>query len=205
MNTIKAILLDLGNVLVKFDAAILDKGYKPYIKLKDKKFSDYIIDSDNVNRYMEGKLTSSQFYTKTCRFFKMDIDFKEFYHIWNSMFFPYPEMESLVKSLKKKYPHIKLVLISNTNEEHYEFLKKDYDVLDVFDFRIVSHEVGALKPHPDIFSIALRAGGAKPKEAFYTDDREDLIQAARTMGIRAFQFTGHENLQKQLAKYEIHI
>ncbi|MFH1552590.1 MAG: hypothetical protein ABID83_03010, partial [Candidatus Omnitrophota bacterium] len=69
MNTksIKAILFDLGNVIVRFDAEKVEKEFGGYGKIKEGEFVDYITDSDNTNRYMEGRLTSSQFYNKTRR------------------------------------------------------------------------------------------------------------------------------------------
>ncbi|MFC1570408.1 HAD family hydrolase [Candidatus Omnitrophota bacterium] len=203
MKTIKAILFDLGNVIIRFDAAIFEKGLEPFGRIEDGKIVDYLMESYYVNRYMEGRLTASQFYTKTRKRFGLKIKFNEFFRIWNSIFFPYPEMEEIVKRLKERHPEIKLVLISNTNLEHYEFLKKDYEVLSLMDECVVSHEVGRIKPHPAIFNEALKAAGTLPKDTFYTDDREDLIEAARVMGIKAFQFVGHEELRKQLAKFGV--
>ncbi|MFH1553062.1 MAG: HAD family phosphatase [Candidatus Omnitrophota bacterium] len=207
MNTqlIKAILFDLGNVIVRFDAEKVEKEFGGYGKIKEGEFVDYITDSDNTNRYMEGRLTSSQFYNKTRRLFKMDIGFNEFYRVWNSMFYSYPEMEDIIKAIRKKYPDIKLVLISNTNESHYEFIREQYKILDLMNAHVVSHEVGKQKPHMDIFNEALRLAESIPKDTFYTDDRLDLIEAARVMGLRAFQFVGHDQLRKQLTKYNIHI
>ncbi|MFC1644344.1 HAD family hydrolase [Candidatus Omnitrophota bacterium] len=207
MNTksLKAILFDLGNVIVRFDAEKVEKEFGACGKIKEGEFVDYITDSYNTNRYMEGKLTSSQFYNKTRRLFKMDIRFNEFYRVWNSMFYPYPEVEDIIKAISEKYPDIKLVLISNTNESHYEFIRERYKILDLMDAHVVSHEVGKQKPHTDIFNEALRLAESIPKDTFYTDDRLDLIEAARVMGIRAFQFVGHDQLREQLTKYNIHI
>jgi hypothetical protein len=86
---VKAVLLDLGQVLVKFDAGLLGKGYAGYAKsFKEERMTEYLLDSDNVNRYMQGKLTSSQFYMRTCREFRLRIKYPEFYRIWNSIFPP---------------------------------------------------------------------------------------------------------------------
>jgi putative hydrolase of the HAD superfamily len=200
LKDIKAILFDLGNVIIRFDASILEKNYSTYGKIDEGKFVDYLLESENINRYMEGKITSNQFYEKTRRYFKMDVNFNEFYRIWNSMFYPYPEMEEIIRSIKKSYPDIKLVLISNTNEAHYDYIKEKYDILRSLDALVVSHELGRQKPHPDIFNEAMRLAGSIPKNTFYTDDRPELVEAARIMGIRAFQFTGHNLLRDQLAK-----
>jgi HAD superfamily hydrolase (TIGR01509 family) len=70
---------------------------------------------------------------------------------------------------------------------------------------VVSHELGKQKPDPDIFNEAMRLAGSIPKNTFYTDDRLDLIEAARVMGIRAFEFTGHESLKENLSKCGIQV
>jgi HAD superfamily hydrolase (TIGR01509 family) len=104
-----------------------------------------------------------------------------------------------------KYPDIKLVLVSNTNETHFDFIKREYKVLESLDHCVVSHESGSIKPHPGIYSDALKAAGVISKEAFYTDDRQDLIDAARVMGMRAHLFTDHEKFLKDLAKCGVEV
>lgn len=205
MNRVRAIFFDLGNVLVRFDPAILEEALEPFSKTEKGKVTEYLLESENVDKYMEGRLSASSFYAKTCRLFKMKIKFGEFYSIWNSIFFPYPEVEEIVKRIKENYPEVKIILISNTNNEHFEFIKKNYKVLELFDGFAVSHEVGRCKPHPDIFQEALKLSGTLPKDTFYTDDRLDLIEAARVLGLRAFQFTGHEKLISDLAKCGVEI
>jgi HAD superfamily hydrolase (TIGR01509 family) len=202
---IKAILFDLGNVVIKLNYSALQAGYGTYSKKAEKEIEDFLLDSDDINRYMEGKLSSRQFYQKVRRHFRMKIEYDEFYRIWNSMFLGYPEMEEIIKALKEKYPEIKLVLISNTNEAHYDFIKDEFDILKLLDGHVVSHDVGVQKPNAKIFSEALKLAESVPKDTFYTDDRQDLIDAARIMGIRAFQFTGHAKLREDLSKFGIDV
>jgi len=204
-KTIKAILFDLGNVIVRFDTKTFEKGYSDYCIMREGSFIHYVTNSTNVNRYMEGRLNSSQFYSKTRRIFRMNISFTDFYRIWNSIFFPYPEMEHLIVAIKEKYPDVKLVLISDTNEAHYEFLREQYKVLDLLDDHVVSHEVGKQKPSLEMFREALRLAGTISKDTFYVDDRTDLIAAARVMGIHAFQFIGHLQLKEHLAKFGVEV
>ena len=204
-RSIKAIFFDLGNVIVRVDPVMLEGGYAAYGRIREGQIIDYFMDSDNMNRYMEGKLTSSQFYSRTRRLFKLDIRFHEFYRIWNSIFAPYPEVEEIIRTIRRDYPEIKMILVSNTNESHYEFLRDTYNILDVLDGCVVSHEGGEQKPHPAIFNEALALAGSIPRNTFYTDDRPELISAARVMGIRAFQFVGHEQLRDQLAQFGIRV
>lgn len=205
MKTIRAVFFDLGNVVLRFDAEKLEKGLSSYGKIKDGKVIDYFLNSDNINRYMEGKLTSSKFYSRTCREFRVKIGFHDFYALWNGIFYPYPEVEEIIKTINDKYPDIKLILVSNTNESHFNFIKEEYKILELFDALVVSHEVGVQKPDPAIFKEALRISDTLPKDTFYTDDRSDLIAAARVLGLIAHQFTNHDSLRTQLSKYEIKV
>lgn len=202
-TSIKAILFDLGNVIVKIDTKPLEEKWAHQGKKTRQEVVDYFLDSDNMNRYMEGKLSSSHFYSKTKRFFNLDIGFNDFYDLWNSVIFPYPQMERLIKDIKNVYQDIRLILISNTNEKHYEFIRKNYKILELLDGYAVSHEIGIQKPHPKIYNKALRLAGTLPKNTFYADDRPDLIDAARVLGIRAFQFTDHKTFSSQLSKFGI--
>ncbi|HNX90758.1 MAG TPA: HAD family phosphatase [Candidatus Omnitrophota bacterium] len=198
---IKAILFDLGNVLVRFDLAIMAKGYSKYARIPDERIAEFVMSSRLGEWYMRGKLTSSEFYRKTAAFFKMKkISYDEFYAVWNSIFSPYREMEDIVRNLKKKYPHIPLIIVSDTNEEHFNFVRKEYEFIDLVDHFVLSQDIGRLKPHHDMYNAAITLAGVLPREIFYTDDREDLIRKARAMGLRAYQFTGHEALIKQFEK-----
>lgn len=203
---IKAILFDLGNVIVSLNTGRLERAYAEYgRKLKDGEVLRYFNESENINRYMEGRLNSSQFYSKTKRIFNLKMRFREFYQHWNSIFAPFPGTDDIIRNLKRDYPDIKLLLLSNTNESHYDFIRENYRILELLDGHIVSHEAGCQKPHPDIFKKALELAGTLPKETVYTDDRQDLIDAARVMGIRAYRFTTAEQFRSDLAKFDINV
>jgi len=200
MNDIKAIFFDLGNVLVRFDINRFDRYISDHAGVTAKNVADYLADSKVGKLYMEGRISTSRFYSNVKRRFRMDIKFRDFYKAWNSIFFPYPEMENLVKKIREKNPGLILVIISDTNEEHFNFLQKEYTFINDMDHFVLSHEVGKLKPHPRMYNRAMKLTGTDAKNVVYFDDREDLIKAARTMGIRAFLFTGHVEFVRQLNK-----
>jgi HAD superfamily hydrolase (TIGR01509 family) len=67
-----------------------------------------------------------------------------------------------------------------------------------FDYCVLSHEVGALKPAPAMYQAALRHAECRPEECFFTDDIEEYVDGAKRMGIDAVQFTGYEALLGEL-------
>ncbi|MBD3426632.1 MAG: HAD-IA family hydrolase [Candidatus Omnitrophica bacterium] len=204
-KNIKAILFDLGNVIVDVDEVKLERSYSPHGKVSEGELVSYVKASQDANRYMEGKLSTSQFYYRARRRFRLDMKFGDFYRVWNSIFLAKSDMEDLIRNLKSSYPDVKLILISNTNEAHYRYIRDNYKILDELDGHVVSYEAGCQKPDRRIFAEAMRKAGSIPPETIYVDDRLDLIRAARVMGIHAFHFTSSEQLRADLARFGLSV
>ncbi|MBF0494174.1 MAG: HAD family phosphatase [Candidatus Omnitrophica bacterium] len=206
MTNIKAIFFDLGKVVVQYDVKTLVKGYSKYAKMPgEEELGEYMMKSYQGMAYMTGRMTSSVFYTRTKKYFKMRVGYNNFYEVWNSMFFHDPEMEKYMRDIKAKYPELVFILVSDTNPGHFEFIQKEYPILELMDHFVLSYEIGELKPDPKMYTTALRLAKVLPKEAVYFDDRADLIKSARSMGIRAFQFTTCESARTALVKLGIEV
>src|SRR5688572_25416007 len=124
------------------------------------------------------------------------MEFPQFCQTWSSVFIPGTLIsEDLLASLKKRYP---LILVSNTNAMHVEYLRANYQVFDYFEHLIFSHEVGSLKPDTKIFKAAIAVSGRPPEALFFTDDREENIVAARQLGMQAHQFVSEAKLIEAL-------
>jgi putative hydrolase of the HAD superfamily len=123
-------------------------------------------------------------------------EYGAFCQLWNSIFYPETLIpESLLESIKARY---RLLLLSNTNAIHFEMLREKYPILRHFDHYILSYQVGALKPEPEIYREAIRHAGCEPGECFYTDDIAPYVEGARREGIDAVQFTGVEPLRSEM-------
>ena len=99
--------------------------------------------------------------------------------------------EDLLKTLQQRYP---LILVSNTNEAHVEFIAKNYPVFDYFKHKVFSFEVHAMKPDRGIYEYAIALSRTRPEALFFVDDREENVQAARELGILAHQFRSEAGL-----------
>ena len=136
---------------------------------------------------------------------KLKLDYDGFLPIWNEIFFLSPKNEqvyNLAGRLKKNYS---LALISNINALHFDYIKKRFSVFDPFQSIIASCEVRISKPDPLIYQKTLDTLGALPQNAFYTDDRPELVEGARRLGINGFVFKGIEQLHKDLTATGINL
>lgn len=195
-NKYDAILCDLGNVLINFDHRIAVKKILRHTQKNEHDIYQLFFDSGITKDYEEGKIASLDFFKRVKDSLGLDMDYAAFLPIWNDIFFETPlniKFQSFLKSVKYKY---KLVMISNINETHFEFLKEKMPIFLEFDKLILSYEVGFRKPSPEIYDAALRAAGAKKSKVFYIDDRADLIEAAQGMGIKGITFNGEEAFEK---------
>jgi putative hydrolase of the HAD superfamily len=100
-----------------------------------------------------------------------------------------------VAALKRRYP---LVLLSNTNVIHFEMLEAHYPILQLFDRRVLSHEVRAMKPSPIIYEAAVAKARCKASECFFTDDIAAYVQGACQCGIDAVQFQNQGQIEREL-------
>ncbi|MBW3541253.1 MAG: HAD-IA family hydrolase [Planctomycetes bacterium] len=94
---------------------------------------------------------------------------------------------------------MRLVLLSNTDAAHFEFIRRRFDVLEYFEECVLSFRVGAMKPAEAIYRAAIEAAGCAAHECFYTDDIAEYVHAARRFGLPAETFTGVPALREHLA------
>ena len=91
----------------------------------------------------------------------------------------------LIKSLKKNN---RVVCGTNTIQSHWEnhMERGDYAF---FNQTYASNKIGCAKPDPHFFELILEAEETEAHNAFFTDDKEENVAAAASLGIHAELFT----------------
>ena len=193
---IKAVLFDLGKVLLYFD---FTPAFKKLSKLGAKnpeEISRFFNQSGLEVLYDGGKISSYSFYAQVKRGLDLSVTYTGFKDIWNDIFTPIKPMVKLVGRLHGKK---RLVLISNTNAMHFEYALGRYPVLRKFDRHILSFKEKIRKPDAQIYERASKACRARPEEIFYIDDRKDLTETAKELGFHVHTFKkGYASLLKDL-------
>jgi HAD superfamily hydrolase (TIGR01509 family) len=97
---------------------------------------------------------------------------------WCDIFEPNPHLIAQLPRLKRLAG--RLVLASNTNELHFEWIARHFAApLAEFDALVLSHQVGLRKPEPAFFLRAAEAAGAAPADCAFVDDKPQFVEAAR--------------------------
>jgi putative hydrolase of the HAD superfamily len=200
---IDAILFDLGKVLIDFNFETGLQALHAACSISRDKLEDVLWDEACIRRYERGEISTAEFHNYLCQSATLKMTMPDFCRTWSSVFLPDPIVsEDLLRGLKRKYP---LILVSNTNEAHIEYVRSNYRVLDYFDHCILSYQVGSLKPDRKIFEHAIKASGCSPESLFFTDDRGENIEMAGKLGIKAHQFTSESRLIAALQEAGIEI
>ena len=194
---VDAVILDLGNVLVFHDNALLLRrlaaragtGGEAEHRLSDALSGPL---AEAINR---GELDGEGIRRQVCRILGSDIPADEFFNLWSSHFRPNEAIFPRVEVLSGQLP---LVLLSNTNALHWEFLRPRLPALARFRGLVLSHEVGAAKPEPAIYLRAAEVAGVPPGRAAFFDDVPAYVDAANALGFRGHVFTDVTQFEEQL-------
>jgi putative hydrolase of the HAD superfamily len=132
--------------------------------------------------------------------FKVDLKFKTFLDIYCDIFSLDSSVLETLAQLKGKH---KLILLSNTDTLHFNYIEKRFPEIFIFDEYILSYKVGSVKPEEKIFKIAIEKSGAEPQNILFIDDMEENIRVAAKTGMKTIHFNSKTNLKAELEKFGI--
>lgn len=128
--------------------------------------------------------------------------FHQLYHYFTTekSWFVYPDT---VPALQKYYEQgIQLAIVSNFDSRLYPVLEA-LNLDQFFTTVTISTEVGAAKPSPEIFQIALRKHDCSPHEVWHIGDSFKAdYQGAKALGIRSILINREEPLKGIVDEYE---
>jgi len=197
MPDIKALALDLGNVLVKVDHYRFCRRLAELAGLTPEEVYTQVFESSLEPGYDTGQLTSEDFHRRVMDHFRVTLPYPQFTAWWNDIFAPMEGMAEIVGRLQERYP---LYLVSNTNALHFDCIRERCAFLNHFRRFILSYEVGSRKPEPSIYQALIQETGRPPSQCLFVDDKPPFVAAARTQGLLAWQFTSPEEFVQDLQR-----
>ena len=183
---IRCIFLDLGKVLVNLDLTFFGNRMRQLAGVQPEELRVAILGDGLGSSFETGRISQVDFHAQVCLRLGKDVSHDDFFAAWNSIFLPAPILpDRLISRLAQK---ARLWALSNTNSAHFNFIKEHFPFLGYFEGRILSYEVGLQKPDERIFRLALDLADVGAAETLFVDDQLSNVEAARAVGIDAFQF-----------------
>ncbi|SRR5579885_267002 len=191
----KAIIFDLGKVLVPFDFMLGYRALEQRCPHPIPEIRRRIAACGLVERFEKGLIEPRDFVAQLSEALDLAVDYDTFCQIWGCIFNGQLIPDEVLASLAARY---RLLMLSNTNEIHFQTIQKKYSLVRHFHDLVLSFRVHALKPEPEIFRAAIERAGCRPEECFYTDDIAAFVEAARREGIDAVQFESPEQIEREM-------
>ncbi|MFQ3620013.1 MAG: HAD family phosphatase [Spirochaetales bacterium] len=105
-------------------------------------------------------------------------------HCWSQI---NEEVIEWIKVLKQE--GFALGLLTNMPYRFFQVVVASSQWKGLFQYLVVSGQLGYIKPQEEIFHYAVKICGASPEQILYLDDIEEHIKTASRLGIQAYQFT----------------
>jgi HAD superfamily hydrolase (TIGR01509 family) len=200
-NPMRAIIFDLGRVLVQVDL----KGglFRYYMRdhlATDEETITHIFKDELFIAFTTGKIRPLQMHRSLQIKYRLNISFEKFVEEWCSILTPQEGMEELVAQLAAHYV---LGLLSDTDPLHWQYCQQHFSFLRHFTKPTLSYQTGLLKPDPRCYQQAAENAGTAIKSCLFIDDREQNVEGARRVGMQALLFTGLESLRHELKNLQL--
>lgn len=185
--TPKAVIFDLGSVLVDYDhestwtavSAVSQASFNDLEKLA------FMLAEDAGKGVMNGRQLHQILVEQAGTTPDYDDFFRAFCrHIHRN------EMALGYAVALAQRPNLRLGIISNTNAAHADWLRVLIPEFQHFKSVILSSDVGLLKPDPAIYHLALNQLAVLPEAALFVDDMGENVRGATAVGLHAIH---HQN------------
>ncbi len=203
--TIKAIVFDLGGVVIDLDFSnfynrIITQS--PLNKPQTPIMLEFFRQSDI---YHQGNMSNEEFYQLACELLQICmLSQSEFFDAFNSIISGInSDVVEIIKQIRDN-DRYKLLALSNLNLSHWDYIqKKKWEFIDYFDELILSHEIHLIKPDPKVFNYTIQKAGCKPNQIVFIDDGLNNIRSARELGIIGIKYTNEDELIEELKKLNL--
>ncbi len=193
---VQALIFDLGNVLLFFDQEKMVRQIASVCDLPSKDVHNILLEKNLSESYELGKISSSDICALLEKRAKRSLDFKKLLHAGSNIFEPNALLIAHLPRFKEQ--GLRLILLSNTVDMHFDYIEKHTTFLHHFDHLILSYKVGARKPEAKIYEMAIDAAKRPKERCLFIDDRIENVEGARNVGLNAHHFTHTQALLEHL-------
>lgn len=194
--TYKAIIFDMGGVLIKTIDRSARTGLAKRFGMTYEQLESLVYASDSANQAMLGEISEKDHFITVLQILgnpEFDIrDFQEAF--WGGDDID-RELISLIGNLKKQF---KLGLLSNAMDSTRLWLNEKYDLLKLFDVCIFSGEEKMAKPGFEFYKLILDRLEVTSYESIFIDDFIENIEAANQLGFTTIHYKSTDQTIKKI-------
>ncbi|MGV3774554.1 MAG: HAD family hydrolase [Verrucomicrobiales bacterium] len=196
MHKPKAIVFDLGRVLLEFDYTRAARNIACHCTLGEVELKAALDQSPLLFRYETGLMTTAEFFAEVQKLSTFSRDYQTFAPLFGDIFSEIPRMIELNRTLRKA--GLPTYIFSNTNELAIEHIRERYPFFSEFTDYILSYEHRSMKPDSVIYGVVEQRTGMSGNDILYIDDRIENIEAGEKRG---WQVIHHTDVDQTILRF----
>lgn len=185
----RAVIFDLGKVLLDFDYNLAARALAPHSDLSVAEFKRAVDQSPLLHRYESGRMTTGEFVAEVRRVTGFRGSEELFHGTFGDIFTEIPEMVALQRRLSEQ--GVPTYVFSNTNELAVRHIRRAFPFFGGFTGYIYSYEARSMKPDPGIYVALETLTGLRGADLLYLDDRAENIAHGAERGWRTILHGDH--------------
>jgi 2-haloacid dehalogenase len=189
MSDIKAVIFDIGNVLIEWQP---ERFYDRTIGEERRRAMFAEVDLHGMNdRVDRGEHFTRTIYDTAERYPGWRDEIRMWHDNWLELASPVIDHSvHLLRQLRAK--GVPVFALTNFGIESFALAEKNFGFLSEFDRRYISGHLAVIKPAEEIYRRVEEDCALPPASLLFTDDRKDNIEAARARGWQTHLFEGPE-------------
>jgi 2-haloacid dehalogenase/putative hydrolase of the HAD superfamily len=196
---VKAVVFDIGNVIVRWDPRRLYTKIFPDPEERDRFLAEVCTmawhsETDRGRPFAESVRLLSEAHPEH------RAAISAWWERWPEMFSgPIPETEAAIEALHER--GVPLFGLSNMSLEAWPGVQAMSPAFARLRDTVISGAEGLIKPDPRIYQVACARAGLPPEALLFIDDNADNVRAAEAVGLRAWRFVDPAGLRPALEGY----
>jgi len=195
---VKAIVFDLGKVLVDFDYGIAARRIAARSRMGAEEIMVFLAREPLMIDYEKGRIDRQRVFSEICALTGYQGQFDEFASAFSDIFVEIEPMVALHAAVRER--KIPSYIFSNTNDLAVQHIRQNFPFYSTFDGYVLSYEHGLMKPEAGLYEVVEHQTGRRGAELLYLDDRPENVEAGAARGWQAILHQTPERSRMAVAK-----
>ena len=193
MKEVKALLFDLGGVVIEIDFDRVLKRWEPISKLSFTELKATFHFDTAYERHERGEIEAAVIFGHLHDFLHLDASDDKIAASWNAVFVAdLPEVLAAIAQARAELP---CYAFTNTNPTHLAAWKAGFPAaFNGFDKIFISSDLGVRKPERRAFDAITADIGVAHEQILFFDDTFENITGAREAGLQAVYVQSPEDV-----------
>lgn len=198
---IKAVVVDLDGVYFSKGKDVFIENIVERYNVSEDDVKTMFLSSNDMNEYKKGMITDEVYWMRFRKKLGISASTDELITMLMNGYEVDEQIEKLVISFKKRI--LKTVICTNNFQSRIEGLDEKFHFLDHFNVKVLSYEVGFLKPDEEMFLEVSKRTGLPNEEILFIDNGKENLRELKALGFVVIWYENYLKLMEELEAMKV--